>query len=365
MRVPFLSSLKSWFGKTPPTQIANNTPIKFQSNATEFGNCNFVIKSKYDELAKKILENSDRTHWTRDSFRKEVNWDSHDVKQNILQTLNSLPSYELRDTAIMAISVSDGSEKDSLINSLMEKGLPTGAELEKLKGLIADIQFDAFKTITNHALTAEQLAVAPLSKAIVFTKARPLFQELSSQFVDDEGRHSHIFQDYLTEKLGGERKDSKSVVRDFDLFSLIVPIMPAGSVFLGLAVETVGGAFFEFFANHPKTPDPLFKAMCSAIYSRDEERHMDICETLYKALHDKENQGYLGSKWEEFRNKQMFRSIAKQVYGKQAGMDHYLMRSTQALGIDPKDLFKHISSRVKDRFARIGHKVDESLLPKL
>ena len=77
------------------------------------------------------------------------------------------------------------------------------------------------------------------------------------------------------------------------------------------------------------------------------------------------NQSYLGSKWEEFRNKQMFKSIAKQVYGKQAGVDHYLIRATQALGIPPKDLFKHISSKVKDRFERIGHKIDESLLPSL
>lgn len=357
--LPYFSRKANEVKQNPELIKTKNEKISFYAQREK--PYNYVQKTRFDETMGLILLKS---KWSREQFKEKHNWDKQNSKENILIFLNTIPNEKFLKIAKMALSVSEGQEKEKWIRELETNRLPSGDKLKELKEIVADIQLGAYKVVVNHAGTVEGYAVAPLAKAIVINRFRPLFQAASALFVEEETKHSLLFLDYQKEKLDDERRDSKSTSKQFNLFRLMVPFSPGGSSFLALAVEIVGGAFFEFFANHENTSEPLFKAMCKEIYENDEKHHMDICENFYKILHDKETQTWFGKWYENERNKWAMWSIAKQVYGGETKEDHYLIRAVRAFGIEPKEFFEHVNQKLLERFERIGHKIDPSLLPK-
>lgn len=289
----------------------------------------------------KYVKESEAKHFTKDDFP----WDL-DVKTELRKSIDSLSDDELLALAKQALPVVED-YPPSKLRTLETHGLPKSKRTRAaLKETIVERQFQALYDITNHALVAEQSSVAPLSKGIVRYSRYPRLQEAITTFVRDEAKHSGIFEKYMHEKLGGQEKVSKDTVVAFKAFSQLAKASPAASVFLALAVETVGGSFFEFFKDH--APDPLFREMCRKIYENDERRHMEIVTDLYNEHYRK------GGRWEEMRNNNAMKAIVYEVYGKSAKPDHYLMQACAAFGVDPQELMDHISKRVEENFAKIG-----------
>lgn len=277
-----------------------------------------------------------------------------DVRHNLRERLKNMSDAELQKVALRALPFVEQFPATEY-QKIKTRGVPQDpAKREALINILTEKQFEALRDVANHALTAEQLAVAPLSIGIISQRRRPRIQEALTTFVADEAKHSSVFERYMREKLGGEIRVNSDNVQKFDAFRHLARIMPAASVFLALSVETVGGSFFEFFADH--SPEPLFKEMCTRIAKRDEIRHMAICRDLYNELYRRDAEKTPWRKrWEDFRNKMAMKAIAREVYGQQAAKDHYLMRATAILGLDPNDLLRYIAKRVQEEFSQIGH----------
>lgn len=307
----------------------------------------YYKSSIYDDEFKALIKDAYTKRWGHDDFP----WDSN-VEQNIKSVVDSLSPSELLRVAKMCLPLVKNYPKEK-IERLHKDSLPTlPEELSELKEAIVKRQFRGLQDIANHALTAEQAAVAPLSTGIIAYRRYPQVQEAITLFVNDEARHSSVFERYLTNKLGGEKHIYTDTVQQFDLFRYVAKVLPGATVFLALAVETVGGAFFEFFAD--RSPEPLFKEICAKIARLDEKRHMVICRTLYNLVHHSKKQSKLEKTWEDFRNKLGMKFIAKELYAQQADPNHYLMQALTALGIEPKELINYISKRVQEEFAQIG-----------
>ncbi len=293
------------------------------------------------------VENFYDLHWSPERF----DW-KHDVRKGLRERLEGLPEEELKRLARMNAELVGQRESKAL------EAFSRGEQSLRKKAIdiIAERQFQGLKDITNHALTAEQAAIAPLSTGIITFKRYPVIQEAMTTFVTDEAKHSSIFTRYLEEKLGGETKVYKSTVFNFDNFSRVAKVVPSAAVFLALAVETVGGSFFEFFGDN--ITEPLFRDMCATIANRDEKRHMGICRDVYNELYRND------TRWERFRNRMLMKGITREVYGEQSKKDHYLMQACASFGVEPQKLMEHITRRVTEEFAKIGYDIrPEELMP--
>lgn len=308
--------------------------------------------TKYDNDFRECINDAYRKRWSHDDFDWNFN-----VKENLKSNLDTWQPNKLLELAKTVLPLVPNYPKDKL-QKLLETGLPKEEdEIANIKENILNVQVQALKEISHHALVAEQSAVAPLSTSIVDYRRYPPVQEACTLFVADEARHSSVFERYLLDKVKGQKFIYKHTVRSFDLYRYLARVMPGASVFLALSVEVVGGAFFEFFGM--KCPDPLLRKICETISSQDEKRHMLICRTLYKIVHNPEKQGSLGKMWENFRNRMMLKVIADD-YKQQLEM----IQATKALGIDPRELINYIGKRLKEEFAHVGFEVPDSIIPK-
>lgn len=308
--------------------------------------------TKYDDDFREFIRDAYKKRWAHDDFP----WDSN-VRGNLKTNVDNLPPDELLRVAKLVLPLVLNYPKDKLKN-ILEAGLPKAEdEIREIKEIIISVQMQALREISHHALVAEQSAIAPLSTSIVDYRRYQPVQEACTLFVNDEARHSSVFERYLLNKVHGRKFINKTLVRQFDLFRLMARVMPGASVFLALSVEVVGGSFFEFFGE--RSPEPLFKQICGTISSQDEYRHMLICRALYKIVHNPEKQGWLGKNWENLRNRIMIKVMADD-YKQQLEM----LQATKALGIDPRELINYIGKRLKEEFAHIGFQVPDSIIPK-
>lgn len=275
----------------------------------------------------------ERFDWTRD------------VRQGLKKSLDALSPEGLTRLATVALPVT--SYPEELQAQFRRHGLPQDADaLAAMKTAIADRQFQALVDITNHALGTEQMSVAPLTTAVRTYKHDPTIQHAMTAFINDEAKHAHLFERYMREKLGGEVVLSKSVEQRFDGLGLVSSRMPAVGVFSVLAVEAIGGAFFDFFGRH--CSEPLFRDLCKTIYEWDEQRHMRICQDLYNEKWRRLN------RWERFRNNRNMQIMVSQLYKEHQQPDHYLMQACQAFGQPPDALMRHVDANLKQAFQAIG-----------
>lgn len=308
--------------------------------------------TKYDDDFREFIRDAYKKRWAHDDFP----WNSN-VSENLKTNVDNLPSHELLRVAKLVLPLVLNYPKDKLKN-ILERGLPKSEEeIREIKEIIINVQMHALREISHHALIAEQSAVAPLSTSIVDYRRYQPVQEACALFVNDEARHSSVFERYLLNKVHGQKFINKDLVKKYDMFRHMARVMPGASVFLALSVEVVGGAFFEFFGE--RSPEPLFRQICKTISGQDEYRHMLICRALYKVVHDPNKQGWLGKKYENVRNRIMMKVIADD-YKQQLEM----LEAAKALGIDPRELINYIGKRLKEEFAHIGFQIPDSIIPK-
>ncbi len=351
------SGNKSWYKKPtgPLRAVLNkmnmNRPWKgFYKETPE-------MKDAFKLLTKDFHEN------TYSPF--ELEWEGWDVRSNLRNTLDGFENKELLRVARMALPQSTALAAPLLATVLEDNELPASqAGIDAIKEELVNIQEDALKAITNHALTAEQASVSPLSKGIDHYKRYPALQEMLTQFVADEAKHAGMFFDYLNKKLGETEETTYETQLSFKAFSKVADRMPGSAVFLALAVETVGCSFFEFFAE--KCPEPFFREeLCRQIAEKDERRHIKICQDTYNKIYRRDDEsgtlGKIKQKWEHYRNKGAIKVIAREVYGNHANPDHHLMLACRAFGVEPRELVDYITGRLENSFAEIGFELDKTL----
>ncbi len=324
-----------------PTQVKTNEPTFAGLNdwLKEIHRGRFKqTKANLDE----IIRDSYDKHWDPD---RDLNW-NQDVRQNLRNELDKKSSQELLRLAKIALPVLEDypAYKKRLI---VEKGLPsTVKELTLLKETLVERQFKALKDIANHAVAAEQTSVSALSGGIKMFEAYPKAQRVFTQFDADEATHADTIQRYLEEKLGGKAGVQRKTVYSFKGYEKLAMVSPAAAMFMALAIETVGGSFFEFFGK--RSPEPLFREMCAKIAHNDEKRHMKTCSTLFNEFYRKENL------WSRIRNRETMKVIATEIYGDAAKETHYLMQACRAFGQEPKELLGFIKTRLQEEFDKIG-----------
>ncbi len=241
-----------------------------------------------------------------------------------------------------------GDTLDLVRQPIQSETLPQDSgTLARLKDLIWKRQLRGLKDIANHALVVEQSAIAPLTMGIVHFKRCREIKEAMTTFVNDESKHSAIFQRFMAEKLDAKERVSQAIVKGGDRYLWLARIMPSGAIFLAVIVEAIGGAYLEFFGTEEHMPDPLFRSICKTIAERDERRHQDLCAETYNELYRR------GTRWERFRNSYALKVTLTSAYGDKTE-DHHLIQACRAFGIESAKPYRFIAAHLSAQLERIG-----------
>ena len=280
------------------------------------------------------------------------------------------------------------SEKDveAFAQSVQNGDLPRNTSL--LKQMLVDCQMEALRDFANHACTAEQATVAPLGAAFELYERMTGIQHDMASFAVDESKHGEMFKIYLTQTLGHKREPAPETLARLKFMTTaakhrgvvtntIDKIYPGKEVgvfteallFSALSIEIIGSAVFEFFAEH--SPDPLFSKMLSDIQTKDEYRHMRLCQTIYNRLYRTDGPGkqyssglasHLNKTSEKLRNDITMRLIAREIFGEYAKAEYPIAKACLAFGKDPAELFDTIAETFIREMAVIGYHPDPKIL---
>jgi hypothetical protein len=260
-------------------------------------------------------------------------------------------SQELADGlgAITPRVIDDLQQTRALVEGALECELlpEVGAVGTRIRDLIFARQLRGVKDIANHALVAEQSAIAPLTMGIIHYRRQREIQEAMTTFVNDEAKHTAVFRRYMAEKLQARERIPEYMIKGSDVYMLIARMMPSAAVFLAVIVETIGAAFLDFFGREEHMPEPLFRSICWTIAEKDERRHLDLCSDLYNELYR------TGSRWERWRNRHALDQMMRKAYGDKS-VDHPIMRACRSFGVDPNDLYRWIAEALSRELARVG-----------
>ena len=282
-----------------------------------------------------------------------------DIRKNLHENLAAKSPAELLQMAQIAAPLL---EKTPHFDQALLAATPdTAAARRKLTDALVDVQVQALQDVTLHALTAEQASVAPLSVSIDKYRRYTGIQHDVATFVTDEAKHAEIFRRYLKQTLGQPMIGNNEANKRFGQFKFAARRtnhqVEAAVVLLALSVETIGGSFFEFFAQ--KAPDPLFREMCAKIAGIDEQRHMAICQYIYNALYRVPEGGGLRQeaqrRIEKTRNDTVFAILRLGIYKQYTLPDFPLVRACRAFGVNPQELFDYIGNRLAENYAKIGY----------
>jgi rubrerythrin len=271
----------------------------------------------------------------------DFNW-NQDVRKNLRDNLDAMAPADLIKLAKHAMPALKKYPADQAKKVLADATL-SADEVEELKEAIVVAQLKGINSMANHALTAEQPSVAPLSFGVVKYNRRTEVQKAFVNFLSDERKHTDILEKYI-DLLGTEPQVSKSVIRNFKAFKVMARLNPAASIFMALSVEAMGDSYFEFMGKH--SPDPLYREICHTISSKDEKRHIETMQKLYNKLYRK------SSKWEQWRNKRAMNYMVKDL--EKRALYPYMVDACRAFGLDPNDLKNFTNQRLKEPFAEIG-----------
>ena len=222
--------------------------------------------------------------------RMRWNWDS-DIHANLRAQVDAMPQEEFLERAQFALPALTSLRENKTLNNdqvdvikALEDGKfkPTRQNIETLKQALVRAQLRGLNSMANHALTAEEPSVAPLSFGIQKYSRRTDVRDAFHNFSGDEAKHTHILMRYV-EKLQEDRQVSPRVEKMFGVFSTLAKVSPAAAIFLALNVEAQGGAYFQFMGEN--APDPLYRGICKAIYELDEARHVKVMVELYNMLY--------------------------------------------------------------------------------
>lgn len=237
----------------------------------------------------------------------------------------------------------------SRVEQLLSRGeVPRDlATVNMMRDLIWKRQLRGLKDIANHALVVEQSAIAPLTMGIIHYKRRREIQEAMTTFVNDEAKHSAVFQRFMADKLDAKERVSRAIVKGGERYLWLARVMPSAAIFLAVIVEAIGGAYLEFFADEDHMPDPLFRSICRTIAQRDERRHQDLCAETYNELYRR------GGLWERLRNDFALKMTLRAAYGDKTE-DHHLIQACRAFGMESAKPYRFVASRLSEQLGRVG-----------
>jgi hypothetical protein len=240
-----------------------------------------------------------------------------------------------------------------LVESTLRYGVLPRAKRRslRLRELVWKRQVRGLKDICNHALVVEQSAIAPLTMGIIHYRRRREIQEAMTTFVNDEAKHSAVFRRFLADKLDAKERVSASVIKGSQRYMWLAKVTPGAGMYLAVIVESIGGAFLEYFSRSAHMPEPLFRSICDTISNRDEKRHVDLCVATYNELYRK------GGWWEGLRNRVALRTLMKAAYGDKTE-DHVLLQACRAFGMEPDVLYRHICGRLSEHLLRVGTRIE-------
>ena len=216
------------------------------------------------------------------------------------------------------------------------------AGLEELKTALVERQKQALNSIANHAQTAEQPSVAPLTFAIRRFEKQPHLQRLFSLFNEDESNHSGILRRYITENLGRKEQVSPDVLKKFKRFEKVAMGSTPLALLLGLSVETMGNSYFEFWGQH--APDPLLKDICDTVASKDERFHVELFRRTYLTEFFEG-----GTRKEKLRN----RAAITFMLNESQKMYPYMIDACNLFGVEPQQLLDTVNNRLREAFTGI------------
>lgn len=303
----------------------------------------YVVPTR-EAIFKQIVNEVYDKQWDPRNFQITV-----DVREKLWDRLKSLKDEE-------AIKIANEAFPDSNIETL------TSA----LKEALVNKWFWALKVITNHAASAEQLAVSPLALMVDEFKTTPTIQHAATTFLRDEAMHGELFRYFLDKNLGSTVVISQQQKNDFDNLEYLTYLTKEGTLFLALAIEVIGSSFFEFFAEH--SPDPLLGKICKQIAYVDERRHILFCQNLYNEFREwgsKPGSRTSNKRWERFRNRQLMKRVAQEIYKTQTDPNQPFMQAVRSLGIDPKQLLSYTFKRLKEELAKIDFEFDPNIIPSI
>lgn len=326
----------------PAAKPANVQQPKFAGYRGDFDEPGEVINDHYERHPEfqKIVEHKD----TNRINIHDYDW-GQSIKANLRKNLDAMSNGELLKRAQFAVPALKGHYPDEKLQGLTQGMLPHAKkDMDELKDVLVERQHKALNSIANHALTAEEPSVAPLTFGVKKYRKATDIRAAFVSFLDDEENHRRLLHKYI-ETLGTEPQVSKSVEKNFKRFERIAKVSPQFAIFLALSVETMGNSWFEFFGKH--SPDPLAAQLFTDISEKDERRHMKIMHELYNTLYGEKRQI---PKW--MKTQALEYMTKNKEY-------RYMTDACYLFGVDPTDLQKFLHKNLQESFAQIGFEIKD------
>lgn len=275
-------------------------------------------------------------------FSPEIfDWDA-DVALSLRRQLDAMTPEQVVERARFARTALENTLPSGELATLIATATVSPMALSELKTAIVKRQMRALNSIANHAQTAEQPSVAPLTFAIRRFEKTPHLQRLFSLFNEDESNHAGILRRYITEKLGRKEQVSPDVLKKFKKFEKVAMGSTPLALLLGLCVETMGNSYFEFFGEH--APDPLLKEICRTVAAKDERFHVELFRLTYQTEF---NRG--GGRLEKLRNQ----AAITYMLNESQKIYPYMVNACLVFGVEPQKLLDKVNQRLREAFEGI------------